>query len=639
MQGMDKGVGHMTTPLRVLILEDRPADAKLMLHELRRAGYDVDWQRVETEAEYRAHLDPAIDVILADGVVPGFDASHALKLVQDRELNIPLIVVTGSLSEEKATELMRLGAADYLLKDRLTRLGQAVTQTLHKRQLFRAKHQAEEDRKHFFVLALDLLCVAGFDGYFKDLNPAWQTTLGWTIEELRSRPHQEFLHPDDREASLAKAAALTSAKQANTSFENRFRCKDGSYRCLRWNAASVPSQGLIYAIARDITDQQLLEEQYRQSQKMEAVGRLAGGVAHDFNNLLTVILGYSEIAFGSLHAADPLRGMIEEIKKAAERAELLTRRLLAFSRKQILQPDVLDLNSLLADTRSMLGRLIGEDIEILLRPAPDLWRVKADRGQLEQVVMNLAINARDAMPTGGKLRIDTANVTLDARYVSLYPDAHAGDHVLLAVSDTGCGMDAATQARIFEPFFTTKGPDLGTGLGLATVYGIVKQSGGHIELHSKPDRGATFMIYLPREREAIRAEQAQSALDQAPSGSETVLLAEDEDAVRTLTRLALQREGYTVLEARNGEEALMIGQQHKGAIDLLLTDLVMPKLSGRQLAEYLLKIRPDVKVLYVSGYMDDAIIRHGLLTASTAFLQKPFSPDLLAQKVREVLDK
>jgi two-component system, cell cycle sensor histidine kinase and response regulator CckA len=629
----------MTVPLRVLILEDRPADAKLMLRELRRTGYDVDWQRVETEADYLSHLDPDIDVILADGVVPGFDASHALQLLQDRGLNIPLIVITGSLSEERAVELMRLGAADYLLKDRLTRLGQAVTQTLHKRQLSAAKHQAEEDRKHFFSLALDLLCVAGFDGYFRDLNPAWETTLGWTVEELCARPHQEFLHPEDREASLANAKMLAPSSETKTSFVNRFRCKDGSYRRLFWNAAAVPSQGLIYAIARDITDQQRLEEQYRQAQKMEAVGRLAGGIAHDFNNLLTVILGYCELTFGSLYSEDPLRGMIQEIKKAAERAELLTRRLLAFSRKQILQPDVLDLNALLADTRTMLGRLIGEDVEIVFALAPDLWRVKADRGQLEQVVMNLAINARDAMPTGGKLRIETANVTLDEMYISSYSDAHLGDHVVLSVTDTGCGMDAAIQARIFEPFFTTKGPEHGTGLGLATVYGIVKQSGGHIEVHSQPDCGATFKIYLPRESGAPLFRKSLSTPDDSKGGSETVLIAEDEDAVRVLTRLALQREGYHVLEARHGREALDMAEQYDGVIHLLLTDLVMPNLSGRQLAEHLQNVRPGIKVLYVSGYMDDAIIRHGLLTANTSFLQKPFSPDVLAQKVREVLDK
>jgi PAS domain S-box-containing protein len=627
----------MSTPLRVLILEDRPADVKLMLHELRRAGYEVNWQRVETERDYLSQLDPQLDVILADGVVPGFDASHALQLLQDRDLHIPLIVVTGSLSEEKAVELMRLGAADYLLKDRLTRLGQAVRQTLHKRQLFHAKHRAEEDRNHFFVLALDLLCVAGFDGYFKDLNPAWETTLGWTIEELRARPFGDFLHPDDA-ASLSGASLPATPGEAKTTFENRFRCKDGSYRWLLWNAAAVPGQSLIYAIARDITEQKRLEEQYRQSQKMEAVGRLAGGIAHDFNNLLTVILGYSEIAARNLNDADPLSDMIEEIKKAAERAELLTRQLLAFSRKQILQPNRLDINALLADTRSMLGRLIGEDVDILLLPGPDLWPVRVDRGQLEQVIMNLAINARDAMPMGGKISIETANAKLDGNYVAANPDAHVGDYVMLAVSDTGCGMDAATKARIFEPFFTTKEPERGTGLGLATVYGIVKQSGGHIEVQSQPGQGATFRIYLPREQDPLLAGKRPVALDKTPSGSETVLVVEDEDAVRALTRLALQRKGYSVLEARHGEEALVIANQYRGPIHLLLTDLVMPKLSGRQLAEHLLQARPLVKVLYVSGYMDDAIIRQGLMMASTAFLQKPFSPEALAQKVREVLD-
>lgn len=628
----------MNTPLRVLILEDRPADAKLMLHELRRAGYDVDWRRVDTERDYLDHLDPNLDVILADGVVPGFDASHALQLLQARDLHIPLIVVTGSLSEEKAVELMRLGAADYLLKDRLTRLGQAVGQTLYKRQLFHAKHQAEEDRNHFFVLALDLLCVAGFDGYFKDLNPAWETTLGWTIEELRARPFREWLHPDDHAASLANANLLAAPGEAKTTFENRFRCRDGSYRSLLWNAAAVPSQGLIYAIARDVTDQKRLEEQYRQSQKMEAIGRLAGGVAHDFNNLLTVILGYSEIAARTLYSADPMFTMIQEIKKAAERAELLTRRLLAFSRKQILQPDILDLNALLADTRTMLGRLIGEDVEFSLNPGRDLWPIKADRGQLEQVVMNLAINARDAMPSGGQLTIETANVILDEKYLANNPDARPGEHVMLSVRDTGCGMDAATKARIFEPFFTTKGPDRGTGLGLATVYGIVKQSGGHVEVLSQPNEGATFKIYLPRAQQGLLSSKSQTALDKSPSGDETVLLVEDEDAVRSLTRLALQRKGYRVLEARHGEEALMIAKEHKGPIDLLLTDLVMPRLGGRQLAEQLLQTHPRLKVLYVSGYMDDAIIRQGLMTASTAFLQKPFSPEALAHKVREVLD-
>jgi two-component system cell cycle sensor histidine kinase/response regulator CckA len=628
----------MTTPLRVLILEDRPADARLMVHELRRAGFEIDWKRVDTETDYVANLDPALDVILADGVVPGFDASHALNLLQERELQVPLIVVTGSLSEERAVELMRLGAADYLLKDRLTRLGQAVSQTLLKKQLASAKYKAEADRQQFFVLALDLLCVVGFDGYFKDFNPAWQTILGWSVDELRARPYVDFLHPDDREATVAQTRVLVSSQQTKVSFENRWRCKDGSHRSLLWNAAAVHSERLIYASARDVTDQKRLEEQFRQSQKMEAVGRLAGGIAHDFNNLLTVILGYAEIAGASLAEADPVSKMLLEIRKAGERAELLTRRLLAFSRKQILQPDILDLNALLADTRSLLGRLIGEDVDISLKLASDLWRVRADKGQLEQVVMNLAINARDAMPMGGKLSIETANVILNEKQAGIYPDAPAREHVVLTVSDTGCGMDAATQARVFEPFFTTKGPDKGTGLGLATVYGIVRQSGGQIEVQSKLGQGATFRIFLPREPVDGLAENSSTAQHQVTGGSETVLIAEDEEAVRVLTRLALQREGYTVLEARNGHDALEIAQHHAGAIHLLLTDLVMPKMSGRFLAEQLARLRPNVKVLYVSGYMDDAIIRHGLMMASTAFLQKPFSPDALAQKVREVLD-
>jgi two-component system cell cycle sensor histidine kinase/response regulator CckA len=330
--------------------------------------------------------------------------------------------------------------------------------------------------------------------------------------------------------------------------------------------------------------------------------------------------------------------MVDEVRRAGERAAELTGQLLAFGRKQVLRKKVLDPNEVVAGVVGLLGRLIGEDVDISLKLASDLWRVRADKGQLEQVVMNLAINARDAMPMGGKLSIETANVILNEKQAGIYPDAPAREHVVLTVSDTGCGMDAATQARVFEPFFTTKGPDKGTGLGLATVYGIVRQSGGQIEVQSKLGQGATFRIFLPREPVDGLAENSSTAQHQVTGGSETVLIAEDEEAVRVLTRLALQREGYTVLEARNGHDALEIAQHHAGAIHLLLTDLVMPKMSGRFLAEQLARLRPNVKVLYVSGYMDDAIIRHGLMMASTAFLQKPFSPDALAQKVREVLD-
>jgi PAS domain S-box-containing protein len=385
-------------------------------------------------------------------------------------------------------------------------------------------------------------------------------------------------------------------------------------------------------------ERDLLQEQFRQAQKMEAVGRLAGGVAHDFNNLLTVINGYSEIVIAGLDRDDPTRAMIEEVKLAGERAALLTRQLLAFSRKQVLQPTLLDLNSLVANMETMLRRLIGEDIDFQLRTTLNLWRNRADVGQLEQVVMNLCVNARDAMPKGGKLTIETANVTLEESYVANHSEAHTGEFVLLAVSDTGCGIDEATKARIFEPFFTTKGPEKGTGLGLATVFGIVKQSGGHIEVYSEVGMGTTFKVYLPRDLDGKQNVEKQTENKTMSQGTETLLLAEDEDNVRSFARIVLQNCGFTVLEAKDGAEALSICERKENKFQLLVTDVVMPNLSGREVADRIVAIRPEIKVLFLSGYTDDAIVHHGVLEAGTPFLQKPFTPAALAKKVREVLD-
>jgi signal transduction histidine kinase/ActR/RegA family two-component response regulator len=379
-------------------------------------------------------------------------------------------------------------------------------------------------------------------------------------------------------------------------------------------------------------------EQLRQAQKMEAVGRLAGGIAHDFNNLLTVITGYSDLMLRKMDRNDVLRGKVEEVKKAGDRAAGLTRQLLAFSRKQILQPKIVDLNDIVVDTFKMLQRLIGEDIELLMVPQSKIGKVKADPGQLEQILLNLAVNARDAMPIGGKLTIKTSNVHLDHGYTMQHVAVQPGDYVLLSVSDTGCGMDAETRERIFEPFFTTKEIGKGTGLGLSTVYGIVKQSGGHVWVYSEVGHGTTFKIYLPREVAADEVMDAIAERDGNVNGTETVLLVEDEGAVRNMTRQILEELGYQVIEAENGPEAIRLNAAHNSEIDLLLTDVVMPRMSGRELADHLTAERPDLRVLYTSGYTEDAIIHHGVLDDGMAFLEKPFTPELVALKVREVLD-
>ncbi len=500
-----------------------------------------------------------------------------------------------------------------------------------------------ETRYHALIEGVrDIVFALGPDGTVTSLNPAFERVTGWPPHEWLGKPFEPLVHPDDL-ALLFEFVERAVRGETGRVSQLRIHTRKGDYRMGEFAATPQFRDGRlvgVLGIARDVTDRLSLEQQLRQAQKMEAVGRLAAGVAHDFNNILTAITGYAQLLLDDLDPTGRHREDVEEIRKAADRAAGLTRQLLAFSRQQVLQPTVLDLNALVGETESMLGRLLGEDIQLATALASDLGAVKTDPSQIEQVILNLAVNARDAMPQGGKLTIETANVEMDDAYAAEHFPALPGSYVMLSVSDTGTGMSPETQTHMFEPFFTTKAKGQGTGLGLATVYGIVKQSAGYIWVYSEPGRGTTFKIYLPRvqqvpERRASTAPAQPAAMD----GTETVLLAEDEAAVRAVARQALQRHGYTVLEAPSGEAALDVAQRHSGRIHLLLTDVIMPGMSGRTLALRLTVLRPDMRTIYMSGYTDDAITRHGVLEHGVTYVQKPFSPDALVRKVREVLDR
>jgi signal transduction histidine kinase len=451
----------------------------------------------------------------------------------------------------------------------------------------------------------------------------------------------ERVHADDREAVLATIGEAVKAG-SEFSLQHRSVWPDGTVRWLNGSGrvqlgddgAPVRAVG----ISLDVTERRALEAQYQQAQKMEAVGRLAGGVAHDFNNLLTTILGYCELLLTDLDPGDARQGDIAEIQKAGMRAAGLTRQLLAFSRKEIIEPTLLDLNGVVADMRAMLGRLIREDVKVVLRLRPDVAQVLADRGQLEQIVMNLALNARDGMPKGGTLTIETANVELDEHYAKTHLYVKPGAYVVLTVSDSGTGMTPEVQARMFEPFFTTKEVGSGTGLGLATVHGIVTESGGSVNVYSEVGSGTAFKVYFPRADAAHVPAAAPPAVPGPRSGAETVLVVEDAEELRQLTRRLLRRQGYTVLVAANADEALGLFERN-ASIDVLLTDVVMPGASGPELTSRLVALRPGLRVIYMSGYTEDAIVQHGVLRSGIAFLHKPFTAQALGAKIREVLDR
>jgi PAS domain S-box-containing protein len=534
-------------------------------------------------------------------------------------------------------------AADPDLRQRLTAIGRQLGLFQDRRRAEKALRASEERFRALVENGSDVTALVNAEGVFKYVSGPVRRILGYAPEELAGTSAFDLMHPDDDADMRPRLEAALGNPGQPVTATFRLRHQDGSWRFLESMVVSHRHNPAIRAVvinARDVTERHVLEEQLRQSQKMEAVGRLAGGIAHDFNNLLAVMLGYTALTLN--RATDPavVTRNVEQIRTAAERAANLTRQLLAFSRKQVLMPKVVDLGGVVSELHTMLERLIGEDVQLLTDVGRATGRVKADRGQMEQVIVNLAVNARDAMPRGGRLAIVLRDAAVDAVVAREQPGLSPGRYVRLEVADNGVGMERETLDRLFEPFFSTKEKGKGTGLGLATVYGIVKQSGGHIAVESSPGRGTTFRIWLPEvELESEAAPPVSPAGTAVPAGTETILLVEDEDAVRGLLHEVLASSGYTVLQASSGAHALRLSRAHAGRIDLLLTDVVMPGMGGREVATLLVAERPGLRVLFASGYTAEAIARHGVLEPGTDLIHKPFTPDALLRRVRERLDR
>ncbi|HEV2299625.1 MAG TPA: PAS domain S-box protein [Candidatus Acidoferrales bacterium] len=510
-------------------------------------------------------------------------------------------------------------------------------------EIFRMRKRLIEREELFRLIsenAADMIAVVDVNGNRLYNSPAYEKFLGYTPEELRRTSPYDQIHEDDKQ-KVSEAAQEAKETGSGRRVEYRIRHKNGQWRILESTASAVRNfRGEVEKLVivnREITERKQLEQQLFLSQKLEAVGRLSGGIAHDFNNLLGVIIGYSQVLQQTIGVKDELREPVDEILKAGERAASLTKQLLAFSRKQVLEPKVLNLNAVVSDVEKMLRRLIGENIELNITLDHSLGNVKADPSQVEQVILNLAVNARDAMPNGGKLAIRTSNALLDEKECERYRYVVPGEYILLEVRDTGCGMDEETQSHIFEPFFTTKESGRGTGLGLATVYGIIKQSGGFIWVDSSPNNGASFRIYLPQVEEALAAPQKIETAPAQVLATQTILLVEDEHSLRKLTQKILQEVGYKVLEAKDASQAMEVASGLNDDIHLLLTDIIMPGLSGRVLAEKLSPVRPKMKVLFMSGYTDGEIAPQGVLDPKMTILRKPFKWEELTRTVRQVL--
>ncbi len=764
-------------PLKILIVEDDANDADLLVHMLEEAGYTLQWKRVDTETEFLDSLRAPLDIIFSDFSIPSFGGLRALELLRSSGLDVPLILISGTIGEEVAVEAMRLGATDYLLKDRTVRLESAVRRALNEKQLRTERRLTQEalrnsdqrlrsitdhtldcimvvnpacmvtemNRAGLSILQAESLAamqarpfvdriLAPYRQAFRDLlkhvldgkhellafeiegfagrrcwletqagplldaaghvealictarditerkrseellrlsnhrfemlaratndavrdwdltsgsvwwNEGFETLFGFRRDETESNIEswRSRIHPEDRERVDSGVQRVIGSRGESWSDGYRFKRRDGTY-------AQVLDRGQLIRDAAgkairmlagmtDVTERLALEERLRQSQRLEAVGQLTGGVAHDFNNLLTVILGNSELLSESLQKDASMRELADTIVGAASNAAELTNRLLAFARKQALNPVAVDGNELIADMYPLLRRTLGAPIDIHLAPAAGLWPALADRAQLENALLNLCINARDAMSSGGHLRIDTANIEAVPEHAAQPNDARLGKYVMIAVADTGCGIPEDALSRVFEPFFTTKEKGKGTGLGLAMVYGFIKQSGGHISIQSEPGLGTTVRMYLPRDEGEPQRRVAASGTPPVILGNETILLVEDNDQVRHFASSQLTALGYNVLQARNATEAMHIVEQ-PGDLHLLFTDIAMPGgMTGRQLADAARLRRPDLKVLFTSGYSEDAALHGGRLDPGVQLLHKPYRRNELGARVRGILD-
>jgi PAS domain S-box-containing protein len=571
--------------------------------------------------------------------MPGFGAEAALAVLrQHGARDLPFIIVSGTIGEDVAVAAMRAGAQDFLLKDRLGRLGAAVEREVREWRTRAELRKRRDEADRFFNLTLDLLCVSSHAGAFERVNPAWQATLGYAPEELHAHSWTGLAHPDDRGAMEHEVGKLVRGSAATVSFENRYACRDGTYRYFLWTAIASPREQRIYATGRDVTDRKRAEDELLRAQKMEAIGRLTGGVAHDFNNMLAVILTDADLALEAIDEQHPARADLEEIVAAARRGAVLTRQLLGLGRRQVFQPRALSINTVVADVEKLLRRVIGEDIMLSTVLAPDVGMIEADPGQLEQVLLNLVVNARDAMPEGGELVVRTGNADLTAEQGER-AGVSPGAYVRLTVKDTGAGMSASTLARIFEPFFTTKEAGKSTGLGLSTVWGIARQAGGGIAVDSTPGAGATFEVYFPS-LVAGPSSVARRGDAEVPvaGGAETVLLVEDDEQLRGVVRRVLGGLGYRVIEARNGSVALEAVSEAGAPPDLVVTDLIMPDMDGRALASRMKDLAPRAAVLFMSGYAEHAAAVGGALPRGQLLIQKPFTPQQLARAARRALD-